>query len=230
VADLVPGAGFLVLGGVLLSLGRWRRRLPVRPVSATFHAPRRWLITDDGMDSWTDLTTTRYDWSAFRSVTELPMAYLFQNRDGVIVDVPREPLTADEDAAIRTVLKHRRSRPTGPGPAMPPSAMRIEFASGQAPQYVDGPAPPSGSAAVRRQWVITEEFLQVTGAGCTRAWRWPAVRDVKVRPQAYLFFQEDGSPVRAAAFDVPRKALSAAQEAELRAFLVARDLLVEGSG
>lgn len=74
-----------------------------------------------------------------------------------------------------------------------------------------------------RRWTITDEELRtVNGLGSVR-WTWIQVRRVVEHPDAYLLYQSD-SP-HSAPFDVPRDGLTAAQEAEFRAFLAGRDLL-----
>jgi hypothetical protein len=120
-AAVVPGApggvvagGGLIAGALLLS---WMTRRAARahvsvPPGAT--TARRWVITDDGLASSTAVTSVEYAWPAFRSLTVWPQAYLLLLDRRTHIDIPRGPLTPDDDRALRAVLRgHRLLR--GPG-------------------------------------------------------------------------------------------------------------------
>ncbi|MFI7602258.1 YcxB family protein [Actinoplanes sp. NPDC049681] len=72
-----------------------------------------------------------------------------------------------------------------------------------------------------RRWTITEESIRVADGRSAYTWRWAAVVAVEVRPDVYLLRQDGGI-----ALDVPRAALTAAQDGELRRFLGGRGLVV----
>ena len=105
-------------GGMLWGL-IVRRSRPSAAVLADLMAeatgPRRWLLTDDGMESETELTSSRYALDVFRSVVAWPRSYRLATDWGYWVDIPREPLTPDDDRALRAVLtRHQLLPPDGP--------------------------------------------------------------------------------------------------------------------
>jgi YcxB-like protein len=116
VAALVAHAGQAVsCGGLGLLLGasiavaaRQRRRARfVTPPSAM--EPRRWIITDDGIEIAHESSSSTMAWAAFRYVLELPHTYLFvlkDQGDRRTFDIPRRPLTAADDEAVRAVITH----------------------------------------------------------------------------------------------------------------------------
>ncbi|WP_433796130.1 YcxB family protein [Actinoplanes sp. CA-252034] len=73
---------------------------------------------------------------------------------------------------------------------------------------------------VTRHWTITDDGIRVTGPGSARTWRWTAVVAVAASPDAYLMRQEGGIVL-----DLPRGAMTDAEDDELRRFLTARGLL-----
>jgi hypothetical protein len=96
----------LVVGGMFLVV---LVRRDVGTVNAPEGAlkPRRWLLTDDGLESETELTSARYPWSAFRDVLVWPQAYLLRTDAGEMIDIPREPLTPGDEAVLRELLTQR---------------------------------------------------------------------------------------------------------------------------
>jgi len=76
---------------------------------------------------------------------------------------------------------------------------------------------------VTRRWVITDDEIQESRAGSTRAWRWPLVVAVDQHRDVYIFRQDGG-----VGLDLPRRALTDDQDRELRAFLTERGLLPPG--
>jgi hypothetical protein len=77
---------------------------------------------------------------------------------------------------------------------------------------------------VTRQWLITDELLRVVDAEQVLTWQWAAVATVELRPTGYLLRQPSGLSI-----DVPRAALTDAQDGELRTFLARRGLLPPSS-
>jgi hypothetical protein len=76
-----------------------------------------------------------------------------------------------------------------------------------------------------RQYMVTGDALESSTEGTSVRWTWAAVNHVEERPEAYLFWQ--AGPVM---FDLPRSALTATEDAELRAFLAGRGLSVAAGG
>lgn len=76
-------------------------------VSASFLAPRRYVITDEGLQSVSAATSVHWSWQAVRRVEVQPQAYLFRQDGSSMLDVPREPLTTDQDATLRAFLAER---------------------------------------------------------------------------------------------------------------------------
>ncbi|MEV4642165.1 YcxB family protein [Actinoplanes sp. NPDC049548] len=105
-----------VLGGIGLLVLRSRRIRAFVTVPASWLSPRRWLVTEGGVASSTHLTRARYAWSAFRTGVALPHCYLLVQDGNVIVDIPRRPLSADQDAelgrflVVRGILGRRAGR------------------------------------------------------------------------------------------------------------------------
>lgn len=72
---------------------------------------------------------------------------------------------------------------------------------------------------ISRHWKITEEEIRVSAPDSSRTWRWAAVVAIAESPDAYLMRQESGIVL-----DLPRSAMTDAQEDELRRFLIDRGL------
>ncbi|MEV6929772.1 hypothetical protein AB0M46_35505 [Dactylosporangium sp. NPDC051485] len=117
---LAVGGAFASLGGsgsrvtavgivavtvaVLMALGARHRFVDAVTVPAAWHAPRTWVITEDVLESSTDLTWQRWTWRAVRRVEERPEAYLFWQDGPPVFDLPRAPLTAAQEADLRMRL------------------------------------------------------------------------------------------------------------------------------
>jgi hypothetical protein len=102
-----PGLGAgLVLAGMLALLARHRWIVKMITVSAAMQTPRRWMLTVDGLESTTKLTFARYAWSTFRSGHVRDNAYLLLH-DGHLIDIPRLPLTAEQDSELNAFLQER---------------------------------------------------------------------------------------------------------------------------
>lgn len=104
--QILAGAGVVVVGvGVLIV---WRVRMAAMvTVPLSWQSPRRWLLTDEGIESSSALTSTEYAWSTFRFGEAMRSAYLLVQDGHVIVDIPRQPLTADQDAELQAFLSAR---------------------------------------------------------------------------------------------------------------------------
>jgi len=103
---LIAGAGMVLVGAVLLVVHRlWIRGGEGLP--ASFGTPRSWLLTDERLESKTELSIVRHDWSVFRHVMVRNHAYLLIKSPGVVIDVPREPMTKEQDAEFKAFLWSR---------------------------------------------------------------------------------------------------------------------------
>jgi len=99
VCGLLLGAGIAV---ATRQRGRGRFVMP-----ATAMTTRRWMINDDGIEIAHADSSVIMAWPAFRMMMALPHAYVFVLKDRAdrrTVDIPREPLTEADDAAVREVV------------------------------------------------------------------------------------------------------------------------------
>jgi hypothetical protein len=110
--------------GLLLGVGigvaarqRSRSRF-VMPAMAM--EPRRWVITDEGVEIGHADSSVAVAWPAFRVMMVLRHAYVFELKDPAdrrTFDIPRGPLTEADDAAVREVAARHGisfySRPVG---------------------------------------------------------------------------------------------------------------------
>jgi YcxB-like protein len=78
---------------------------------------------------------------------------------------------------------------------------------------------------VVRHWVITEDEIRVEQDGSAWAWRWPIVATVYERRDAYVLYRDGGG----AGLDIPRAALTASQDGELRALLARRGQMIRSA-
>ncbi|GIG59913.1 hypothetical protein Lfu02_42850 [Longispora fulva] len=105
VGGFLDWAAFVVAIG-LLCWARWRFLVAVR-VPASWRVPRRYVIDGDGLWSGTDQASTRWGWHLVGRVEEVPEAYVFYQDDSAMFDVPREPLSVEQDARLRAFLTDR---------------------------------------------------------------------------------------------------------------------------
>ncbi|GAB7052981.1 YcxB family protein [Catenuloplanes indicus] len=77
-------------------------------VPASWCTPRDWLITDEALESTTPIGSTTWNWAAIRYAVRIPHAYFFRAEEGGrSFDVPREPLTDEQEQALETFLVER---------------------------------------------------------------------------------------------------------------------------
>ncbi|MGI5238727.1 YcxB family protein [Dactylosporangium sp. CA-139066] len=93
-----------IVVAILLALAARHRYVDAVSVPAAWRAPRRWLITEDALESSTDLTSMRWTWGAVRRVEERPEAFLFWPDGPTMFDLPRAPLTPVQEAELRAHL------------------------------------------------------------------------------------------------------------------------------
>jgi hypothetical protein len=104
-----------LLIAALLPWRAWRSFTAAVRMPATAHAPRTYVITDEALESSTELTSSRWTWPAVRRVDERPEAYLFWQDGPLVFDVPRAPLTPQDDADLRTLLQAKGLLSEKPG-------------------------------------------------------------------------------------------------------------------
>ena len=102
----IVGFGALLLAVILPFRARQSLRAPVT-MPPTAHAPRKYVITDDGLESSTELTSVRWTWPVVHRVDERPEAYVFWQEARQWLDVPRAPLSSQQEADLRTLLRER---------------------------------------------------------------------------------------------------------------------------
>jgi hypothetical protein len=85
------------------------RRVYVETVTvpASWTESRTFMITDDGLESTSSLTSVMWAWAAVRRVEPRPEAYVFWQDGGPMFDVPRQPLTAEQEQSLRAFLDER---------------------------------------------------------------------------------------------------------------------------
>lgn len=105
-AATVVGFATIVVA-LLLPLRARRMFAAAVTVPVAWCSPRTYLITDDGLESSTDLTSSRWSWQAVRRVDERPEAYLFWQDGPRMFDLPREPMTTGQEAELRAYLSGR---------------------------------------------------------------------------------------------------------------------------
>ena len=100
------GALFAVAGvlgtaaGMVLLSRKYRAALTV-PTS--FLAPRHYLITEQALESSTGSTSLRWSWDTVRSATVTAEAVIVQQESGVVFDVPRAAMTAEQEQELLDV-------------------------------------------------------------------------------------------------------------------------------
>lgn len=108
-AALTGGALVLlaVAAGVLArTLHRRAARDSLRPADALL-TPRTWVLTDETLVSFTDQSSAEFPWSSFTALSTMDDTYLLWNTSGKTIDIPREPLTPEQDAELAALLRDR---------------------------------------------------------------------------------------------------------------------------
>ncbi|GGN60735.1 hypothetical protein GCM10010112_17300 [Actinoplanes lobatus] len=124
---LVTG-GLLILAAIAaIGCARWlavRAARRTAPVPESELIPHDWVLTDERLVASTAESSTEYEWSAFEAMFVLDDAYLLRTGTGRIADIPRAPLTPEQDAELRTFLCAVVDRPESSiGPDHPESAI-----------------------------------------------------------------------------------------------------------
>lgn len=98
----VFGGVMVVADGVVEPIVGWFAYRSAIKVPASWSTPRTYRITEEGLES-----LMRWSWSAVRSVQQWPEAYLFWQDGGVAFDLPREPMTPEQEADLQQLLASR---------------------------------------------------------------------------------------------------------------------------
>lgn len=105
-AWIVAGAAAVAAAMLLVLLGLRRFEATVT-VPPDWCAPRRYLLTDDTLESSTALTSARWSWPVVTTAEVTPDAYHLWQERTTMFDVPRAGLTADQDAELQAHLRER---------------------------------------------------------------------------------------------------------------------------
>jgi hypothetical protein len=115
--------GVLFAGATGFLLWHARRRyVALMAVPPFWLAPRRYLIDDEALQASTELSAVTYRWPLVQKVAVVPAAYLFAVQHFGVFDLPRAPLSEQQDAELRAFLAARNLIPAaaagsaGPGP------------------------------------------------------------------------------------------------------------------
>jgi hypothetical protein len=101
-------AGFVALVfAVVLPLRAYHSYEDAVAMPTTASAERTYVITDEALESSTDLTSSRWNWAAVRRMRIVPVAYVFWTDGSASFDLPREPLSPEQDAELRALLSAR---------------------------------------------------------------------------------------------------------------------------
>jgi hypothetical protein len=113
---LVVGLGALVIGLILPLSARTAFTAEVT-VPESWSAPRSYLISEKGLTSSTVFGSSHWNWAAVLRVHVRPEAYLFYRLDapGHLFDLPREPITAVQESALRAWLADQGLLPLDQG-------------------------------------------------------------------------------------------------------------------
>lgn len=115
-AVLCGGLGVLLGGSIAVAARQRTKSRFVMPPEAM--EPRRWVVSDDGIEITGPASSSSVAWAALRYALELPHTYLFVMKDPGdkrTFDIPRRPLTPSDDEAVReAVARHAISFYTRP--------------------------------------------------------------------------------------------------------------------
>ncbi|GIE32889.1 hypothetical protein Ait01nite_059340 [Actinoplanes italicus] len=97
--SLLIGVPLLVVAAVFTAVAgwRWKKESTVRD---GWLSPRTWRLTDEKFHSSTDESSADIEWSEFRSFLVQDDAYILFLPGGKVYDIPREPLTPEQDAEL----------------------------------------------------------------------------------------------------------------------------------
>ncbi|MFC4044525.1 YcxB family protein [Dactylosporangium siamense] len=153
-------AGPTVIGFFVIPTGyalwrAWRSYAALMNVPEFLSLPRQYRVDDEALHASTDLSAVTYRWPLVQTVWVTPEAYVFGVRNFGILDLPRVPLTEQQDAELRaflaargllpadTRLADRRSERFLPPVSRPPSQDLRPWTAAD-PRPADDPAPADG--------------------------------------------------------------------------------------
>ncbi|HWS32807.1 MAG TPA: YcxB family protein [Actinoplanes sp.] len=104
---VLTGGGLIVLAVVVAvlsrTLARRAARISTRPADGMLTL-RTWVLTDELMASHTTESSAEFTWSSFTSLWTMDDAYVLRTAAGRAIDIPREPLTPEQDTELNTFL------------------------------------------------------------------------------------------------------------------------------
>ncbi|MFC4996244.1 YcxB family protein [Dactylosporangium cerinum] len=167
VVAFVDGVVWIGLSAVPLTIGlfavpttyalwrAWRNYAALMNVLEFWSLPRQYRVDDEALHASTDLSAMTYRWPLVQTVWVTPEAYVFGVQHFGIFDLPRVPLTEQQDAELRDFLAARALLTADTGPADPRSERLLRPASrppyqdlqpwtAADPRPADDPAPAGG--------------------------------------------------------------------------------------
>ena len=91
----------ILLLGLLLPLRARSLYMSAGAVPSSWSNPRTWIITDEALKSSSEATSSRWTWEAVRRAEVLPEAYVLWSDGPALFDMPREPMSPDQEADFR---------------------------------------------------------------------------------------------------------------------------------
>ncbi|MDR7273671.1 hypothetical protein [Catenuloplanes atrovinosus] len=95
----------IAVGLAIRAHDQWQEGMTV---PASWCLPREWLITEEALESTTPIGSTTWNWAGIRYAVRIPNAYFFRAEvGGRSFDVPREPLTEEQEQALEDFMVER---------------------------------------------------------------------------------------------------------------------------
>ena len=134
-----------------------RRFVNAVTVPALWHRPRSWVITEDALESHTDLSSQRWTWAAVQRVEQRPEAYLFWQDGPTMFDMhPWYRRPPSQEAELQAhLVELGLSRPSAAATRPAPSTTRNGSLN----------APPDSGRSAH----------QIVDCSYQAAWCWPFV-------------------------------------------------------
>jgi hypothetical protein len=97
--SLLIGIPLLVAAAVIAAVAWWRWKRAVA-VQDGWLSPRTWRLTDERFHTSGDGNSADVEWTEFTSFLVQDDAYVLTRSTGEVYDIPREPLTTEQDAEL----------------------------------------------------------------------------------------------------------------------------------
>jgi hypothetical protein len=97
--SLLIGIPLLGVAAVIAAVAWWRWRRAIA-VPDGWLSPRTWRLTDERFHSAGEEGSAEVEWPEFTSFLVQDDAYVLTRSTGEVYDIPREPLTAEQDAEL----------------------------------------------------------------------------------------------------------------------------------